>query len=106
MDEEFSSAVRPDGRFGVVFEADGETAYLYLLDMAAPKGQQIVSAFRTPDRAPGEPNVEVQWSHDGAIAAAIRGGNIVAVMDLRTPGANLRHIGREPDECDALLLGI
>jgi hypothetical protein len=45
MDEEFSSVVRSDGRFGVVFEADGETAYLYLLDMAAPEGRQIVSSF-------------------------------------------------------------
>lgn len=78
MDEEFSSAVRPDGRFGVVFEADGETSYFYLLDMAAPEGQQIVSAFKTPDRTPSEPNAEVRWSHDGAVAAAIRGGKILS----------------------------
>jgi hypothetical protein len=105
MDEEFSSAVRPDGRFGVVFEADGETSYFYLLDMAAPEGQQIISAFKTPDRPPGEPNAEVQWSHDGAVAAAIRGGKILAVMDLRTPVRNLRHVGRAPGEGDALLFG-
>jgi len=105
MDEEFSSAVRPDGRFGVVFEADGETSYLYLLDMTAPEGRQIVSALKTPDRVPGEPNAEVQWSRDGEVAAAIRGGKILAVMDLRTPATNLQHAGRAPVEDDALLFG-
>ncbi|WP_156398471.1 DUF2251 domain-containing protein [Caulobacter sp. Root1455] len=103
MDEEFSSVVRSDGRFGVVFEADGETAYLYLLDMAAPEGRQIVSSFRVPDRAPGEPNAEVRWSQDGTIAAAMRGGNVLALMDLRNPGTDLRHVGRAPKEGDSHL---
>lgn len=105
MDDEFSSAIRADGRFGVVFEGDGETSYLYLLDMSAPEGQQIVSAFKTPERARGEPDAEVRWSSDGAVAAALRGGKILAVMDLRTPTANLRHVGRAPGEGDALLFG-
>jgi hypothetical protein len=105
MDEEYSSAVRPDGRFGVVFEADGETSYFYLLDMTAPKGRQIVSAFKTPDRASNEPNAVVRWSHDGAVAAVLRGTKILAIMDLRTPGNSLRHVGRAPDESDAALFG-
>jgi hypothetical protein len=103
MDEEFISVVRPDRRFCVVFEADGETAYLYLLDMAAAEGRQIVSAFRVPDRAPGEPDAEVQWSQDGTVAAAMRGGNILALMDLRNPGIDLRHVGRAPTEGDSHL---
>lgn len=103
MDEEFSSGTRPDGRFGVVFEADGKTAYLYLLDMTAPEGRQIVSAFRTPDQAPGEPNAEVRWSRDGAIAALIRGSNVVAVMDLRSAVTDLRHAGRAPEAGDRIL---
>lgn len=105
MEEEFSSAISPNGRFGVVFEADGETAYLYLLDMAAPKERQIVSAFRTPKRGAGEANAEVRWSQDSAIAAAMRGASIFAVMDLRDAGSDLRLAGRAPKHGNDQLIG-
>jgi hypothetical protein len=105
MEEEFSSAVSPDGRFGAVFEADVDAAYLYLLDMAAPEGRQIVSAFRTAKRAAGEADAEVRWSRDGTIAAAMRGASILAVMDLRNAGKDLRRVGRLPEQGDDQLIG-
>lgn len=80
--EEFSTLIRPDGRFGAVFEADDDVAFFYLLDMSAAKGQQIISSVPVPQKSTGEPPATVRWSDDGDLAAVFRAGEIVAVFDL------------------------
>jgi hypothetical protein len=100
MDDEFSSAVRYDGLYGAVFEVDEATAYLYLLDMIAAEGGQIIHAYRVPQKLEGDPNGEVRWSSDGDLAAVFRGERI-AVLDLEIARQDTKQAGREPSINDS-----
>ena len=101
MDDEFSSAVRNDGLFGAVFEVEEATAYLYLLDMTAAEGGQIIHAHPVPKKTEGDPQGEVRWSSDGDLAAVFRGDRIVAVLDLEIARQDTKRTGRAPSISDA-----
>lgn len=101
MDDEFSSAVRRDGLFGAVFEVDEATAYLYLLDMTAAEGGQIIHAYAVPKKVKGDPQGEVRWSSDGDLAAVFRGDRIVAVLDLEIARQDAKRAGRAPSINDS-----
>ena len=101
MEDEFSSAIRYDGRFGAVFEVDEATAYLYLLDMTAAEGGKIIHAYQVPERLKGDPQGEVHWSSDGDLAAVFRGDRIVAVLDLEIARKDTKRAGRAPSANDS-----
>jgi hypothetical protein len=72
--------------FGVVFEEDGTTGYLYALDFSRTE-QPIVDAVHiynvTQVKDRDEPSVvQLAWSQDGLKAALIINGNPHAVFDF------------------------
>lgn len=72
----FVDSVSPSGRYGVVFEDDGETGYFYGLDLEGAGDQKILDALHiynvnnVKDR--NKPSLpEVVWTPDGGQAALL-----------------------------------
>ena len=75
--------------FQVVFEDDGETAYLYVLDHRRGPEQPIVDAlhiFNAADERDGDPmDLQIVWTADGQAAALLLDGVAVAMADFAAP---------------------
>jgi hypothetical protein len=90
-------AYSPDGRFSVFFEDDGESGYLYGLDLtdAAPEDMPIVDALfiydvaAVADRHATYP-VEIRWADDGHRAGLFVEGRCHAVFDFDQRRASCR----------------
>ncbi len=87
-------APSPAGDFGVVFEDDGETGYLYGLDFAC-KDNPIADAlhiYNVADVTDADRPSRLQlfWSEDGRKAAAVINGYTHAVFDFSTKRAYCR----------------
>ena len=79
-----------DERLSLVFEDDGETGYLYVLDHTDSPGQPIKDALHLynvngPDVV--EHSVSFHWSGDGKRCALFFGGTAVAFVDFATKQA-------------------
>jgi len=91
----FESSVRQDGVFGAVFEADGETAYFYLLDTKSGDHHSIVDAYDvTPRLAGGAAHVAVRWSSDGGLAGLFADDQLVSVFDVGSVSNERTSLGR------------
>lgn len=79
-------APSPGGRFGVVFEDDGDTGYFYALDFSAgdnpiQEAVAIYNAAQVTDR--GKPSrLAIAWSRDGLAAGLWINDHPHAVFDF------------------------
>ena len=85
MIDVYKSAIDNTGRFGAVFERNAETAFFYLLDMTAPTGGRIISAFNANAiiETPAETAVSIRWHPSEVVVGLFIGGQLSAVFDLR-----------------------
>ena len=75
----------PQGRFGVVFEDDGDTGYAYAIRRRRVRSPEVLDALhlynvtlvKDRDR---EHSVEVRWSPDGTRAAVLLNGHVHAAI--------------------------
>lgn len=85
-DEAFMDSVSPKGRYGVVFEDDGDTGYFYALDTSLAD-QQILDALQIYDVESvldrfKPSSFRVVWSNDGMKAGLIINAQYHAVFDF------------------------
>jgi hypothetical protein len=90
----------PDGRFGVVFEDDGETGYFYardftLDDSVFEDALHIYSAEGVTD-AHLPSTVHILWSHDSSKACLIINRHPHAVFDFTAKCGFSRDVFPEP----------
>jgi hypothetical protein len=85
MIDVYESAVHQAGRYGAAFERDGETAFFYLLDLAAAEDMQIIEAFNahTVTAMPPDVPIAVRWAVSGEAVGLYVAGELVALFDLR-----------------------
>jgi hypothetical protein len=88
MIDVYESAVEQTGRWGVVFERDDDTAFLYLLDLSREGTNQIVEAFNAQavTAMPADAPVYVQWNPTGDVAGLFVSGDLLALFDLVIEG--------------------
>ena len=65
----FFSVHQPHGHLTVVFEFDGDVAYLYVYDDSAPDGDKIKNAMKIPEyqKELEFNNIIVNWSSDSTV---------------------------------------
>lgn len=78
-------SVSTDARLRLVFEDDGETGYLYVLDHSEGDAQPIKDAvhlYNVDNSEVVEQLVSFGWSHDGRRCALFLGDMPVALVDF------------------------
>ena len=80
----YESAVDRRGRYGVVFERDDDTSFLYLLDLTRSQGHQIIAVFdvRKVNAMLENASVLLEWDSVGEIAGLFIDGHLTALFDL------------------------
>jgi hypothetical protein len=94
-EETFYASDSPSSSFSAVFEDNGETAYFYAYDRAAPEDARILDACHIYDAADvvdrdRRSEVTVLWSRDGLKAALLINDYAHAMIDFRAQRAYCR----------------
>jgi hypothetical protein len=88
----FIESLSPENHYGVVFEDDGETAYLYAMEKDKEgTGLRVLDALHirnteAGETAPDPANLKIVWSRDWMKCALVIDGYVHALFDFEAHG--------------------
>lgn len=100
MIDVYESAISHDGRYGIVFERDDDTAYFYLLDLTKNEQNQLLEAFDAHiiTTLSAEVSVKLEWNASDDAAGLFINGDLIAIFELRNETRKGRWANRGDKE--------